>query len=80
MPTPRYGSPVVLERGAEIYTVDGKRLGKVDETRLDYFKVSAPMRPDYWLKTQCVAEAYADRVTLEFDAADLDKHREGDPG
>jgi hypothetical protein len=73
-------SPIVLERGAEIFTVDGQRLGTVDETRLDFFKVSAPMRKDYWLTTDCVAAAYPNRVTLQFSASELERHQRSDPG
>jgi uncharacterized protein (TIGR02271 family) len=37
--------------GQRVYSSDGSELGTVKEVRGAYFKVDAPMQPDYWLRT-----------------------------
>jgi hypothetical protein len=41
--------------GCPIFTQDGNHIGEVKEIRGRYFKVDAPMRPDYWLSRNAVA-------------------------
>ena len=36
--------------GQPVYGADGGELGTVKEVRGEYFKVDAPMQPDYWLR------------------------------
>lgn len=72
-------APSNIATGAEVYTLDGEKLGTVKKVRSDYFKVDAPMKPDYWLRCDCVdgGTGYAgDRVTVAFtkDRLDTFKH------
>lgn len=73
------GQPLILERGTAVVTRDGKKLGKVDETRPAYFKVDAPHAHDYWLDLACVERASASEVVLGFEAKDLDRYRKSEP-
>jgi hypothetical protein len=65
--------------GCEIFTRDGERLGTVKEVRDRYFKVDAPMSPDYWLSTECVrggnTALVGSMVTVTFDKDALDDHK-----
>ncbi len=45
----RMGSAAGLAVNTPVYSSDGEELGKVKEIRGRYFKVDAPMQPDYWL-------------------------------
>ncbi len=65
-----------LRTGVAVYTRDGDRLGEVKELRGDYFKVDAPMAPDYWLNSECVhASTGTDRVEVLFDKSQLDEYK-----
>lgn len=65
-----------LSVGADVYTSDGGKLGKVKEVRGAYFKVDAPMHPDYWLGTDCVTSGLeAGRVTVVFDKNHVDDYK-----
>ena len=59
--------------GAHVFTLDGEELGTVKEFRHDLFKVDAPMRPDYWLRCDCINAGMAgsDRLTVAFRKDDL---------
>jgi hypothetical protein len=50
--------------GAEVMSADGDMLGKVKEVSGSGVKVDAPMRPDYWLGTDCVAGSSRGAVRL----------------
>jgi hypothetical protein len=54
--TPTIGTPVISSDGAD--------LGRVKEISGDCFKVDAPMAPDYWLGTDCIAANSAGVVRL----------------
>jgi hypothetical protein len=41
--------------GVPIYTRDGSPIGKLKEVQGRYFKVDAPLQPDYWLTEDQVA-------------------------
>jgi hypothetical protein len=61
-----------LKTGVEVYTRDGDRLGEVKELRGEYFKVNAPMAPDYWLSCDSVlASPGVNRVEVTFNKDDL---------
>jgi hypothetical protein len=65
-----------LRTGIDIYTRDGDRLGQVKELRGDYFKVDAPMSPDYWLSTECLRGSMGtDRVEVLFAKGELDDYK-----
>jgi len=53
--------------GAEVYTSDGDKLGKVKEVSGDCFKVDALMQPDYWLARDTITTAGGNDVRLSFD-------------
>jgi hypothetical protein len=65
--------------GAPVKTHDGKELGKVKEIAGGCFKVDAPMRPDYWLASDCVTGNDGGSLTLSFDKDDLDEARREGP-
>lgn len=62
--------------GAEVMTADGDTLGKVKEVSGSCFKVDAPMRPDYWLGTDCVAGSSAGAVRLTITKGQLGDAKE----
>ena len=51
---------------AEIFTSDGDPLGTVHEVQGRYFKVDAPMQPDYWLPLESISSVTGNRVDLNF--------------
>jgi hypothetical protein len=57
--------------GCAVFTHDGDQIGAVKEVRGRFFKVDAPMRPDYWLSRDLVATATRDAVTLSVDKKHL---------
>ncbi len=61
--------------GMPVYTLDGHEIGSVREVRDGYFKVDAPMQPDYWLREEDISAATGGRVTLRFEMQRLDDHR-----
>jgi hypothetical protein len=66
-----------LPIGADIYTSDGDRLGKVKEVRGAYFKVDAPMHTDYWLGTECIrGGSSGGRVTVVFDKDHVEDYKQ----
>ena len=56
-----------ITEGAVVYAADGDQLGTVKEVRGQYFKVDAPMRPDYWLPVAVVHAAVGGELQLGFD-------------
>jgi hypothetical protein len=61
--------------GCEVYTSDGSKLGTVKQVDGAYFKVDAPMQPDYWLACDCVRGGMGSRVDLAFDKSQLDDYK-----
>ena len=70
------GTPVV---GAPVCTMDGDTLGKVKEIRGRYFKVDAPMQPDYWLTTDTITSSSGQAVMLTFPKDRLGDFKMGEP-
>jgi hypothetical protein len=52
--------------GRSIQTSDGTEIGQVKEIEGRFFKVDAPMQPDYWLPEGCV-ESIDTRVHLNIE-------------
>ena len=50
--------------GARVRTADGEELGAVKELVGRYFKVAAPMAPDYWLPQECLKAASDSELLL----------------
>lgn len=50
--------------GASVRTADGEELGEVKEIVGRYFKVAAPMAPDYWLPQDCLRAASNSELLL----------------
>ena len=71
-------APSNIATGAEVFTTDGEKLGTVKAVRPDYFQVDAPMKRDYWLRTDCVdANGYVSGgVTVSFDKDHLDDFKQ----
>ena len=68
-----------IPTGAEIFTTDEERIGKVQEVRGGSFKVDAPLQPDYWLPTRVVAATTADRVMVSFAHDQLGDYKNQEP-
>ncbi|HMO96203.1 MAG TPA: hypothetical protein PKD27_08770 [Tepidiformaceae bacterium] len=67
-----------IRTGLDVFTRDGTRLGEVKELRGEYFKVDAPMAPDYWLSLDCIrggGAAVQDRVQVEFAENELGDYK-----
>jgi hypothetical protein len=69
------GMPV----GTPVYTADGDKLGTVKQIQGVSFKVDAPMRPDYWLRTALIATVGADRVELAVPKDQLGDYQLDEP-
>ena len=50
--------------GSDIFTADRERLGVVKEVSGNYFKVNAPMQPDYWLPARQIVDIEEGQVRL----------------
>ena len=62
--------------GCEVYTTDGSKLGTVKEVDGAYFKVDAPMSPDYWLAAECIrGGTMGNRVDVMFAKDQLDSYK-----
>jgi hypothetical protein len=61
--------------GREVYTADGERLGRVKAVTDAAIKIDAALRPDYWLPRARVLSFTNERVTVDFNRADLDAHQ-----
>ena len=57
--------------GAPVHTEDGEQIGRVKEVDGAFFKVDAPMQPDYWLPRDALLSYTAERVTLAFNKDQL---------
>lgn len=61
--------------GADIFTQDGERLGKLKEIHGGYFKVDAPMQPDYWLPEQYLGQGTGNEIRVSFTKDRLDDYK-----
>ncbi len=66
--------------GNAIYTEDGDQIGTVKEIQGRFFKVDAPMKPDFWLSEDCIRSAGGARVTLTVDKDHLGDVKLSEPG
>lgn len=65
--------------GCEIYSSDGDKLGTVKEVHGTYFKVDAPMQPDYWLAAECLrGGTVGNRVDVTFPKSQLGDYKRSD--
>lgn len=70
---PNHGTVTV---GDDVFTRDGSQLGVVKELNGEsHFKVDAPRARDYWVACEMLVEATDGRVTLDFDASDLEAYQ-----
>ncbi len=60
--------------GWPVYAPDGDHIGDVKEIRGHYFKVDVPMRPDYWLRDDCIMTASGGQVLLNVPKDELDRY------
>lgn len=72
---PAIGLGQRLAPGQAVFTSDGEELGTVKEVQAGYFKVNAPMHPDYWLQEQFVRPDLEGRLMLEFTKDQLDDYK-----
>jgi len=62
-----------IMKGQAVYDADGNELGTVTEVRGAYFKVDAPMQPDYWLRSDALSTTAKDEgLTVIADAQRYD--------
>jgi iron-sulfur cluster repair protein YtfE (RIC family) len=66
------GTVPMPHMGMEVCTADGESVGTVKEMQGRYFKVDAPMKPDFWLTTDCIRTASANTVMLTVNKDHLD--------
>ena len=64
-----------ITQGAEVYSSDGEKLGKVAEVRGSRFRVDVSMMPDYWLPTDAVTASTAGRVTVQWSKDAINDHK-----
>ena len=64
-----------IAEGCEVVTRDGDKVGTVKEVRGGYFKVNAPLQPDYWLQRQFVESNAEGRITLSFEKGELGDYK-----
>jgi hypothetical protein len=57
--------------GTKVQSSDAQQLGTVKEIVGPYFKVDAPMSPDYWLATSSVRSANQETLVLTFTEEQL---------
>src|SRR5579884_3084532 len=74
------GSHGEIMVGNAIYTEDGDQIGTVKEIQGRFFKVDAPMKPDFWLSEDCIRSAGGARVTLTVDKDHLGDVKLSEPG
>ena len=65
--------------GSDIFTADREKLGAVKEVRGNYFKVDAPMQPDYWLPARQIVDIEDGQVRLGFVNEELSLHKLAEP-
>jgi uncharacterized protein (TIGR02271 family) len=68
-----------LTVGAPVVTMDGDQIGSVKEIRGRYFKVDAPMQPDYWLSLDNVGAGSGGQVVLGFNKDRLGDYQLSSP-
>lgn len=62
--------------GDEVFTRDGTHLGAVKELNGEtHFKVDAPRARDYWLACDVLVDVTGRRLTVDFDASELDAYQ-----
>ena len=64
---------------SDIFTADREKLGVVKEVSGDYFKVDAPMQPDYWLPARQIVDIEDGQIRLGFVNEDLGLHKLAEP-
>ena len=74
-PPPADRTLPIPTKGAEVLTSDGQGLGRVAEIRGEYFKVDAPMSPDYWLPLAQARPTTGGVVSLTFASSALDDYK-----
>jgi hypothetical protein len=71
--------PLVAENQRVVLS-DGHELGHVKEIGETHFKVDVPMRSDFWLLRDDVAESDSEVVIMRFPREELDGHAMDRPG
>ena len=66
--------------GAAIYTEDGEELGILKEVRGRFFKVDAPMQPDFWLSDDCLGPTSGSDVRLRISKDRIGDYKTEEPG
>jgi hypothetical protein len=64
-----------VDIGAEVFTADGKRLGRVKEIAVGRFKVDMRWKADFWLSASTIGNSSAGRLTTSFPRRKLNEHK-----
>ncbi len=67
------------ELGSAVITADGQDLGLVKEVSGEFFKVDAPLAPDFWLNRAIILRVGGGQVVLEADYDALEHERVAEP-
>lgn len=65
------GDTVRVTVGTAVVTLDGRDIGSVKEVQGAYFKVNAPLQPDYWLSVDHVQRVESGLIALGLDGTAL---------
>ena len=58
--------------GTQVVTAAGDELSTIEEVSGTCVEIDAPMRPDYWLASDCIAGGSGDQVRLSVTKDNLD--------
>lgn len=68
-----------IRPGLAVFTLDGTELGQVSDVRGDFFKVNAPLQPDFWLPCAQALSFNIRRVTMNFNIDRLNQYKSDQP-
>ena len=66
--------------GSSVHAQGGEPVGHVKDMRGGWFKVNAPLQPDYWLSTDLVSSSADGRILLTVDMDGLHRYKRYDFG
>ena len=71
--------PAEPAAGFEVFTVDGMPVGTVSAIDDGFMRINAPLRPDFWLRTDDAASVEGRAITLAYPREALEQHKHPGP-